>query len=227
MPPGSLPTNEDPLVLGRQNYMVYSLRDLIISCVAIDWNLELKSNFCIPLTLSWTTTMMMMLHIMLQQQSSQLYQYTTVLGSQFGREWPEDPASDPPIHVDQVVNCWHLGNFFNVASTLTDRCGTDSKSQYNFWTTNCPLFGSLAHTENILKLSSVKKFKTSWTQVVIFCTFWKVNIPRIESDKEQNQTVYIPIFLSCKNVFLWVENILIFCHRNDGQLPSYIWTFWS
>lgn len=74
-----------------QNYMVYSLRDLIISCVAIDWNLELKSNFCIPLTFAMDNDD--------DNDDDAHNAVATVLGSQFGRErereWPEDPASDP------------------------------------------------------------------------------------------------------------------------------------
>ena len=73
--------------------MVYSLRDLIISCVAIDWNLELKSNFCIPLTFAMDNDD--------DNDDDAHNAVATVLGSQFGRErerereWPEDPASDP------------------------------------------------------------------------------------------------------------------------------------
>ena len=92
MPPGSLPTNEDPLVLGRQNYMVYSLRDLIISCVAIDWNLELKSNFCIPLTFAMDNDD--------DNDDDAHNAVATVLGSQFGRERENGQRIRPAIHVD-------------------------------------------------------------------------------------------------------------------------------
>ena len=60
-----------------QNYMVYSLRDLIISCVAIDWNLELKSNFCIPLTFAMDNDD--------DNDDDAHNAVATVLGSQFGR----------------------------------------------------------------------------------------------------------------------------------------------
>lgn len=75
-----------------QNYMVYSLRDLIISCVAIDWNLELKSNFCIPLTFAMDNDD--------DNDDDAHNAVATVLGSQFGRERKNGQRIRPAIHVD-------------------------------------------------------------------------------------------------------------------------------